>query len=110
MMKDAKIVWSDEEGDLRKKNKSSHQESPVDESKLILEIRRLTSGKGRTIIEIKNLPANKSWCKKLAKQLKKAIGVGGAYKNDYVEIHGEKLEAVTSYLDSKNLKWKKVGG
>lgn len=103
------LVYSSELGDLRKsKNKTS--DIPVDESKLHLELRRLTSGKGRTIIEIKGLPNNKSWCKKLATDLKKKIGVGGAYKNDYIEIHGEKYDQVASFLENRKLAFKKVGG
>ena len=108
-MKDSKIVWSSSNGDMRKKNSTEHS-AGVDIDKIDLEIRRLTSGKGRTIIEIKNLPNDKYWCKKLAKELKKSIGVGGAYKADYIEIHGEKLDQVTSFLDQKKFRWKKVGG
>lgn len=106
-----KIVWSDQHGDLRKKDNSKKEESSsVDESSLVLEIRRLTSGKGRTIIEISALPSNKNWCKKLAKELKKSLGVGGAYKTDTIEVHGEKLEQVSAHLDKRSLKWKQIGG
>ena len=64
------LVYSSELGDLRKKK--SNQDESVDESKINLSVRRLTSGKGRTVIEITGLPNNKSWCKKLAKDLKKS--------------------------------------
>lgn len=107
-MKDSKIVWSDSSGDLRKKKENKDEE--IDEKNIALHLRRLTSGKGRSIIEISALPANKSWCKKLCKELKKKLGVGGAFKNDYIEIHGEKLAEVTAYLDSREIKWKKTGG
>lgn len=75
-----------------------------------LKIRRLTAGKGRTVIEITGLPTNKLWCEDLARALKKALGVGGTFKNGYIEIHGEKIEKVTAYLDSKGILWKKTGG
>ena len=105
------LVYSSELGDLRKNKKQNKNESPdVDESSLSLEVRRLTSGKGRTVIEIKGLPNNKNWCKKLAKDLKKKIGVGGAYKNDFIEIHGEKFDEVASFLETRKLAYKKVGG
>lgn len=103
------LVYSSELGDLRK-NKNTKLEVNVDESSLLLEVRRLTSGKGRTVIEIKGLPNNKSWCKKLAKDLKKKIGVGGAYKNDFIEVHGEKYDQVASFLELRKLAFKKVGG
>lgn len=109
-MAEGKIVWSDEEGDLRKKKTSQNNQAEVNESDLTLEIRRLTSGKGRVVIEIKGLPSNKNWCKKLAKDLKKSLGVGGAYKNDFIEVHGDKLDKIVSFLDNKSLKWKKTGG
>ena len=108
-MKDAKLVWSDEQGDLRKKRDTSADQE-VDEASLQLTLRRLTSGKGRTIIEIGELPANKLWCQKLAKSLKKSLGVGGAYKNSLIEIHGEKSNAVIAYLQNQNIKIKKIGG
>ena len=109
-MKDKKLVWSDDLGDLRKSKNSTPSDDTIDESSICLEIRRLTSGKGRTVIEIKGLPNNKAWNKKLAKNLKKKLGVGGAYKDNYIEIHGEKIEPVKSYLESINIKFKQTGG
>ena len=103
------LVWSDEGGDLRKTKSKGASES-VDEGSLCLHLRRLTSGKGRTVIEISALPNNKGWCKKLAKDLKKSLGVGGAYKNDVIEVHGEKLEKVKEFLDKKSLQYKQTGG
>ena len=108
-MVEGKLVWSDEHGDLRKK-KGSTREETVDEAKIELNVRRLTSGKGRTVVEITGLPSNKNWCKKLAKDLKKALGVGGAYKNDFIEVHGEKVDEVIALLEKRSLKWKKTGG
>ena len=105
------LVYSSELGDLRKdKSKISKDDNEVDESSLQLLIRRLTSGKGRTVIEIKGLPANKNWCKGLAKDLKKKIGVGGSFKNNFIEVHGENFEKVTKFLDSKKISFKKIGG
>ncbi len=109
-MTDSRIVWSDEAGDLRKKKNQQEDTIIVDEATLCLELRRLTSGKGRTVIEIKGLPRNKSWCKKLAQDLKKALGVGGAYKNDFLEIHGEKMDEVIHFIQKRNIKFKKTGG
>ncbi len=109
-MAEGKIVWSDEEGDLRKKKPNKGQEAPVNESKVILLIRRLTTGKGRAVIEITGLPSNKKWCQKLAKDLKKSLGVGGAFKNDFIEVHGEKIDQVKALLEKKNLKYKQTGG
>ena len=103
------IVYSSELGDLRK-SKNKNNDVPVDETGICLEVRRLTSGKGRTVIEIKGLPDNKNWCKKLAKDLKKSLGIGGAYKNNFIELHGEKYDQVASFLSTRKLAFKKVGG
>lgn len=111
-MNNKRLVWTDKEGDLRKKAPASKsvQAAQVDEKNLVLKLRRLTSGKGRAVIEITGLPRNKQWCEALAKDLKKALGTGGTYKSDYIEIHGEKIEKVMDLLDAKSLKWKKTGG
>jgi len=42
--------------------------------------------------------------------LKKKIGVGGSYKNDFIEIHGENYEQVAKFLESKKIVFKKIGG
>ncbi len=104
------LVWSDEEGDLRKKRPLSEKEQEVIESALFLEIRRVTSKKGRCCLEISNLPKNKAWCKKLAKDLKVALAAGGAYKGEFIEIHGDLLDKLSIFLDKRSLRWKKIGG
>lgn len=111
-MSNKRLVWSDSEGDVRKKSIGSASASNafVDEKMLELKLRRLTSGKGRTVIEITGLPNNKKWCEALAKDLKKAMGVGGTFKDKYIELHGENIEKVMAFLDAKSLKWKKTGG
>lgn len=109
-MTEGKIVWSDEHGDLRKKKNDSDAKAAVNEADLVLKVRRLTSGKGRAVIEITGLPSNKKWCQKLAKDLKKSLGVGGAYKNDFIEVHGEKLDEVKKIIEEKGLKFKQTGG
>lgn len=111
MMSNYKPVWVDGQGDVRKKENSSPETSPAEyRAQLELKIRRLTSGKGRTVIEVSDLPSDKKWCKALAKDIKKKLGVGGSYKNDVIEVHGEKLEQVTAVIDQKGIKWKKTGG
>lgn len=116
MIDNSRLVWSSDEGDLRKKSKGKKvRMRPVDnavvnEAGLMLNVRRLTAGKGRTVIEITGLPANAAWCRALASGLKGALGVGGAFKEGYIEIHGEKIDQVTAFLTSRSLKWKKTGG
>ena len=109
-MSGSRPVWDDEKGgDLRSQSKSQNS-AQVAEGSFTLEVRRLTSGKGRTVIEIRGLPNNDKWCKTLAKTIKSKLGVGGTYKKGFIEIHGEKLDLVTQVLDSQKIKWKKTGG
>ena len=111
MKKDTQIVWIDGQGDVRKKNKAtSESDIYVNENTLCLELRRLKSGKGREMVEIKALPSNKAWCKKMTKEIKKSLGVGGAYKNDFIEIHTSEFLRVSDFLDEKGIRWKKTGG
>lgn len=109
-MKDSELVWSSEFGDMRKNKSKVSGNIEVDESKLTLTIRRLTSGKGRTIMEITSLPNNKKWCQKLCKDLKKSLGVGGAFKNEMIEIHTKEYDKLVDILSKKGLKFKKIGG
>lgn len=109
MTKENRIVWSDQEGDLRKKPQTSSNVA-VKEENLELKIRKLTAGKGRTVIEIKGLPKNDEWNKDFAKLLKQSLGVGGSYKMDYIEVHTDKIENVIKIIESKKIKWKKTGG
>jgi translation initiation factor 1 len=106
----SRIVWSSETGDNRKKKEKENDKMPVVETQVKLNLRRLTAGKGRTVIEISGLPQNKLWCESLAKELKKSMGVGGSYKNNIIEIHVDKLERVSNFLDGKKIHWKKTGG
>jgi translation initiation factor 1 len=106
-----RLVWSDNGGgDLRKSRSKHERDTPVNEEKIHLQVQRRTSGKGRTVIEIKGLPNNKKWCQNFAKEMKRSLAVGGTYKADYIEIHIEKLEPVLQFLQSKALRWKQVGG
>ena len=79
-MSNTRTVWTDKSGDMRKKDKSAKPDNAVvDESNLVLKVRRLTAGKGRTVIEITGLPKNKKWCQDLAKGIKKSLGIGGTF-------------------------------
>lgn len=104
-----RLLWSDEEGDLRKK-KEQTVEAPVDEATIILNLRRLVAGKGRPVIEISNLPPNSKWCQDLAKEIKNKLACGGTYKNGIIEIHGEQLEKISLLLNKRMVRFKKIGG
>jgi len=107
------IVWSSEDGDTRRNKKGKkniNKQEKVNEKDICLKVRRLTAGKGRTVLEIKGLPDNNRWCKDLAGYLKKSLGVAGTYKKGMMEIHGENLDRLGELLDERELKWRKTGG
>ena len=109
-MSNTRTVWTDKSGDMRNKKSDKPDNAVVDESNLVLKVKRLTAGKGRTVIEITALPKNKKWCQDLAKGIKKSLGIGGTYKEGRIEVQGEKIDQVTNFLDLRSLKWKKTGG
>ena len=114
MKQDGKIVWSSEGGDQRKGKEKERvpekKEVNIQPDKIILHLRRMTAGKGRAVIEITNLPSNTKWCQELAGEIKKKLGVGGTFKNQMIEIHHEDMAKISALLESKSLKWKKIGG
>ena len=74
-------------------------------------IRRETKGRGgKTVTVIMNLQLTPADRKALAKQLKKACGVGGAVKEETIEIQGDNREKVIATLKKIGYKTKMVGG
>lgn len=65
-------------------------------------------GKPTTIIEGYN-GANEDF-KKLTKEIKTTLGVGGSYKNDEIIIQGDYRDKIMSLLEDKGFRVKRVGG
>ena len=103
------LVQTSELGNSRKdKSQILKNDYEVFGFTLQLLVRRMVSGKGRSAKEIIGLPANKIRCKGLARDLKKKFGVGGSYKNDFIEVHSKNYERVAKYLESKKISYKKL--
>lgn len=108
---EADLVWSSEGGDQRKKSTVAKKNvTTVDPKQQNLGLRRLTSGKGRVVIEISRLPDHPQWCKDLTKKLKSKLGCGGSYKNAVIELHHNELEKIGQKLAEEGLRWVKIGG
>lgn len=74
-------------------------------------IRREKKGRGgKTVTVIMDLQLTPADMKALAKQLKKAVGAGGAVKDDTIEIQGDNREAVAAKLQKLGYKTKFAGG
>jgi len=66
--------------------------------------------KGKGVTLIKGILLAPSDLKKLAKELKQKCGVGGAVKNECIEIQGDHRDLLINLLEQKKFKVKRSGG
>lgn len=77
----------------------------------IVRIQRQTSGrKGKGVCLIAGLEMPDAEIEKLAAELKKKCGCGGAVKEGVIEIQGDKRDLLKTLLEAKGLKVKLAGG
>lgn len=77
----------------------------------IVRIQRQTSGrKGKGVCLITGIDLDDLELTKLAAELKKKCGCGGAVKEGVIEIQGDKRDLIKSLLEAKGLKIKLAGG
>ncbi|QLO42546.1 stress response translation initiation inhibitor YciH [Citrobacter freundii] len=77
----------------------------------IVRIQRQTSGrKGKGVCLITGIDLDDLELTKLAAELKKKCGCGGAVKEGAIEIQGDKRDLIKSLLEAKGLKVKLAGG
>lgn len=77
----------------------------------IVRIQRQTSGrKGKGVCFITGIDMDDSELIKLAAELKKKCGCGGAVKEGIIEIQGDKRDLIKSLLEAKGMKVKLAGG
>ena len=77
----------------------------------VVRVSRQTKGrKGSGVCLITGAPLGEAELKKLAKQLKKKCGSGGAVKNGVIEIQGDHREILVDALIKLGFKAKPAGG
>lgn len=77
----------------------------------IVRLQRQTSGrKGKGVCLITGLDMPDAEIEKLAAELKKKCGCGGAVKEGVIEIQGDKRDLLKTLLEAKGLKVKLAGG
>ncbi|HCB1533314.1 TPA: stress response translation initiation inhibitor YciH [Citrobacter braakii] len=77
----------------------------------IVRIQRQTSGrKGKGVCLITGIDQDDAEQTKLAAELKKKCGCGGAVKDGVIEIQGDKRDLIKSLLEAKGMKVKLAGG
>ncbi len=77
----------------------------------IVRIQRQTSGrKGKGVCLVSGIDADDAALDKLAAELKKKCGCGGAVKDGVIEIQGDKRDLLKLLLEAKGMKVKLAGG
>lgn len=104
---DYRLVYSTETGPVS----HSQKQSVVAATNGVIRIQRQTSGrKGKGVCIISGISLNQSELLKLAAELKKKCGCGGAVKQGCIEIQGDKRDLLKSLLEDKGMKVKLAGG
>ncbi|MBK8975627.1 MAG: stress response translation initiation inhibitor YciH [Planctomycetes bacterium] len=108
MPRDRSIVWDDAFGG-RPPAEPAPPAQPAGDG--IVRIRRETSGRGgKTVTTVAGVPLVGEELKQLAKELKRRCGVGGALKDDVIEIQGDHRDAVEQELRRRGFTVKRAGG
>lgn len=77
----------------------------------IVRIQRQTSGrKGKGVCLITGIDVDDAELAKIAAELKKKCGCGGAVKEGVIEIQGDKRDLIKILLEAKGMKVKLAGG
>lgn len=105
--KSSRLVYSTETGRI-------HEPEPVvarPKGDGIVRLQRQTSGrKGKGVCLITGLDMDDAEIERLAAELKKKCGCGGAVKEGVIEIQGDKRDLLKTLLEAKGLKVKLAGG
>ena len=103
----SRLVYSTESG--RIDEPKAKVERPKGDG--IVRIQRQTSGrKGKGVCLISGIDVDDAELTKLAAELKKKCGCGGAVNDGIIEIQGDKRDLIKSLLEAKGMKVKLAGG
>jgi len=103
----SRLVYSTDSG--RIDEPKAKAERPMGDG--IVRIQRQTSGrKGKGVCLISGIDLDDAELTKLAAELKKKCGCGGAVKDGVIEIQGDKRDLIKSLLEAKGMKVKLAGG
>jgi translation initiation factor 1 len=95
--REAKVVWSSSDGDLRKARDPKLKERLAGGGRV--KVRRETSGRrGKAVTTVAGVPVDDAGLRDLAGRLKKRCGVGGSVKDGVIELQGDHRDAVVEVL------------
>ncbi|MBK8616864.1 MAG: stress response translation initiation inhibitor YciH [Anaerolineales bacterium] len=105
------MVWSSEQGDLRKQTQTSANVKSLPPQQQTIYLHRDSSGRGgKAVTLVKKLVLSEDDLKALAKKLKQECGTGGTVKDGIIEIQGEQREKIAGVLQKLGYKVKIAGG
>ena len=111
MSNNNRTVWSSEDGDLRKKEKTTSHTKSLPPQQQIAYLHRESGGRGGKVVSVvKNLVLTEADLKALAKKLKQECGTGGTVKDGVIEIQGEHRQRMAEVLTRLGYKVKIAGG
>jgi translation initiation factor 1 len=95
--RDAKLVWSSNDGDLRRARDPKVKERLSGGGRV--KVRRETSGRrGKAVTTVAGVPVDDAGLRDLAGRLKKRCGVGGSVKDGVIELQGDHRDVVVEVL------------
>ena len=121
MPAESDLVYSSDDGDLRKTpkgRKKQRRPAPGQEpapgpapSGSTIKVKRETSGrKGKTATTISEIPLGESETRSLAKRLKRHCGVGGTARGSSIELQGDQRDKVIAFLEKEGHRAVRAGG
>jgi translation initiation factor 1 len=94
-MPDRRLVWSADDGDLRKA-REPRGSAPAGGR---VKVRREVAGRrGKAVTTVSGVPLDDAGLRELAGTLKKRCGVGGSAKNGVIELQGDHRDVVMQVL------------
>lgn len=117
---DRVLVYSDDpkdkgiiDGSALKQQLQQHQDQLVIKNQFTAVFRIEKNGRGgKTVTVLDKLPKHETFLKELTKEFKIKCGVGGSYEmtpdGGFIEIQGDKRDAMKKILDAKGIKYKGV--
>ena len=100
MKRDARVVYSTTDGDLRQARDPGLKARRADGNRV--QVRREVAGRrGKAVTTVAGVPVDDAGLKALAGRLKKRCGVGGSVKDGVIEIQGDHRDAVVEILKAE---------
>ena len=105
-MPDRRLVWSADDGDLRKARPARRPEGDGR-----VKVRREVAGRrGKAVTTVSGVPLDDAGLRDLAGKLKKRCGVGGSAKNGVIELQGDHRDVVIDVLRGEGYDVVAAGG